>query len=172
MVGNTGNLKRSDFDRFIEWSEPRIQLYREAFTFGGEQPLLNYLLMKKWDKKEITLKRLNFMREGLNPETAQVSIERIKKKEGYPFIIHWHDKKPGVMIPSMKKIPRNDILLFFEDLYYRGAGISPKMQQIRIKYEYSTEVLKKTISNSLSNNSKTKNILKKILSKYGKRIKV
>ncbi len=136
LIGWTGVLKREEFSRFIEWKEPRIQLYREAFTFGGEQPLLNYLLMKKMDKKEISLRRLFFMREGQHADTAEVTIERLEKKEGYPFIIHWHDKKPKVFLPSMKLIPRNDILKYFEDKYYRGVGVGALLQTIRTNYEY------------------------------------
>ena len=165
LVGFTGMLKREDFDKFIEWGEPRIQRYRDAFTFGGEQPLLNYILMKKADQKQITLKRLNFMREGLNPETQQLSIDRIVKKEGYPFIIHWHDKKPEIMNPRMKKIPRNDILLHFEDLYYRGAGVGKATQYLRIRYEYIVDLMRKKVGKALSNNERIKNLVKSAVGK-------
>jgi hypothetical protein len=165
LVGFTGMLKREDFNNFIEWKEPRIQLHREAFTFGGEQPLLNYLLMKKQDKKEISLRRLNFMRGGLNAETKQLSIDRIKRKEGYPFIIHWHDKKPGIMHPTMEKIPRNDVLLYFEDIYYRKAGISPTAQYLRIRSDYTKDKILKSISKMLANNDGIKSKLKSLLGK-------
>ncbi len=135
IVGTSGTLKRADFSKFLEWKEPRVQLFREAFTFGGEQPLLNYMLMKKTQNGEISLKRLDFMKEGLNPTTAQVSIERLKNKEGYPFVIHWHDKKTNSMDPKMEEIPRNDILLFYEDKYYSGANIGSLLKFLRRHYE-------------------------------------
>ncbi len=168
LVGFTGILKRHDFDKFIEWSEPRVQLFREAFTFGGEQPLLNYVLMKKLSKKEITLHRLKFMVEGMSAESKGVLIERIKKREGYPFIIHWHDGKDGVMIPSMKNISRNDLLLFFEDLYYRKVGVSSFNQYLRIQYEYKLELLRVFMINTIRNNDKIRGILKGIVNKYDK----
>ena len=139
FVGITGTLKREDFNPFIEWKEPRVQLYREAFTFGGEQPLLNYMLMKKADKGEITLKQLDFMREGLHPETKLVNLDQIKNKKGYPFIIHWHDKKTKLFDPHMKKIPRQDILLFFEDLYYKRAGIGLVRKFLRRQIDFYTD---------------------------------
>ncbi len=132
FVGWTGILKRSDFDQFIEWKEPRIQLHREAFTFGGEQPLLNYVLMKKEASKEMTVHKLDFMREGLHPETQSFLLDRIKKKEGYPYIIHWHDGKVGIHHPKFNGMPRADILLFFENLYNRNAGVSHIVQSYRI----------------------------------------
>jgi hypothetical protein len=136
FAGFTGSLKREEFDRFIEWKEPRVQMYRDAFTFGGEQPLLNYLLMKKMSKKEITLRRLNFMRESLHADTAKVEVQKIMNKEGYPFIIHWHDKKPNLFHPDMPEIPRRDILLHFEKIYYRKCGVGPAKQFFRMWYEH------------------------------------
>lgn len=136
LVGITGQLKREEFNPFIDWTEPRNQKYRHAFTFGGEQPLLNYMIMKKQAKGELTVRRLDFMHSGLEEETQHVLLERIKQKEGYPFIIHWHDKKPKVFLPSMKLIPRNDILLFFENEYYRKAGVNSFTQYMRTWYEY------------------------------------
>ena len=136
FVGTTDTFKREEFSRFIEWKEPRIQLFREAFTFGGEQPLLNYMLMKKADRGEITLRRLDFMREGLHPETQLVNIERIISRQGYPFLIHWHDKKIQLFDPSLSKISRQDILLFFEDFYYKVAGVGEIRKFIRKQVNY------------------------------------
>lgn len=166
LVGTTGTLKKSDFDPFIEWKQPRIQLYREAFTFGGEQPLLNYLLMKKSAKKELTLRRFNYMREGKNKDTLTLSLDRIKQKDGYPFLIHWHDGKPGVMLPDMKLMPRPDILLYFEDLYYKGCGVSSFTQFRRIRTEYLIDSIRKMLSNTLKNNHAIKNTIKKLLGTY------
>ena len=132
-VGTAGKLKRSDFDPLMSWGEPRTVKRRDVFTFGGEQPVLNYMVMKKMTEGELSVKRLPFMKESLNPETDSVSIDKIMNREGYPFIIHWHDKKPDVFDPKMRLIPRNDILLHFEDMYYRAAGVSRFEQKIRVK---------------------------------------
>lgn len=171
LVGFTGILRKEDFNSFIEWSEPRVLKYTE-FTLTGEQPLLNYILMKKLDKKEITLKRLDFMREGLNADTHQVSIDRIKKKEGYPFIIHWHDGKQGMMNPKIKKMPRNDILLYYENIYYREAGVSKLSQYLRIWYEYFFDSIRTRLRKSLRNNLKIKNLIKSLVIKYGKNLRI
>jgi hypothetical protein len=136
LVGVTGTLTFNDFDKYIDWKEPRIQRYREAFTFGGEQPLLNYLLMKKQYTKELTVRRVDFMRSGLQEDTQKVSLQRIVDKDGYPFIIHWHDKKPKVFLPSMRLIPRNDILKYFEKRYYQGCHIGAVGRFFSIWYEY------------------------------------
>ncbi len=163
LVGTTDTLKKADFDRWIEWGEPRIQRHREAFTFGGEQPLLNYLIMKKSAKGELTSRRLNFMREGKNPDTHAVSLERVQKKEGYPFIIHWHDGKPGVMRPKMDLMPRADILLFFEDMYFRKLGYSKMAQSIRVQKEYLKDQLRIKVGNMLRSNENLKKTVKKMI---------
>lgn len=136
LAGYTGQLKRKEFDKFIDWTEPRNQKYRDAFTFGGEQPLLNYVIMKKMSKGDITVKRVFFMREGQHADTAKVEIERLMLKEPYPFIIHWHDKKPNLFHPNMPDIPRRDILLHFEKMYYRKCGVGPVQQFFRMWYEH------------------------------------
>jgi len=144
FVGTAGKLKRTDFDPLVEWSEPRIVKRTDVFTFGGEQPVLNYMLMKKMGEGKLTVKRLNFMREGLHSDTAAVSIERLERKEGYPFILHWHDKKPDVFDPRMRQIPRNDILLQFEKVYFEKAGVSAATRKLRIEWEhlYDTVLMK------------------------------
>ncbi len=169
FVGISGLLKRQDFDPFIEWKEPRIQLFREAFTFGGEQPLLNYMLMKKMDKKQVTLKRLDFMRVGHDEDTKQVSVDRLKNKDGYPFIIHWHDNagKTGVFHPQLSKFPRHDILLYFENLYYRGAQVNKLEQYLRIRYGYVLDAIRSNLRKIFKNNQKLKNFLKGFSNKYG-----
>ncbi len=162
LVGTTGSLNHVDFDKYIEWSEPRIQRFRDAFTFGGEQPLLNYLLMKKAQTKQLTVRRVDFMRAGQEPDTTAVSIERIMKKDGYPFIIHWHDKKPQVFLPSMKKIPRHDILLHFEKMYYRGCGIGATGQFFRTWYEYIEDRIFMNAVGIISKAGWLKKLLKKL----------
>ncbi|HEX5002997.1 MAG TPA: hypothetical protein VFW78_10925 [Bacteroidia bacterium] len=144
FVGTAGKLKRSDFDPLVEWSEPRIVKRTDVFTFGGEQPVLNYVVMKKMGEGMLSVKRLNFMREGLNPDTAAISIDRLDRKEGYPFILHWHDKKPDVFDPRMRQIPRNDILLHFEKIYFEKASIGVFRRKLRIQWEhlYDTVLMK------------------------------
>lgn len=146
FVGIAGKLKRTDFDPYVDWGEPRTVKNRDVFTFGGEQPVMNYIIMKKVTEGTMTLKRLPFMREGLHPDTASVAIDRLKRHEGYPFIIHWHDRKPDVFDPLMRQIPRQDILLYFENLYYRAAGVSPAIQWLRTRREHVYDtVLMKTL---------------------------
>ncbi|HKR05930.1 MAG TPA: hypothetical protein VJY62_14940 [Bacteroidia bacterium] len=136
FVGSSGILTREDFGEFIEWKEPRVMLYRNAFTFGGEQPVVNYLLMKKMTLGKLTLKRFNFMREGAHPDTDAISIENLEQKKGYPFVVHWHDKKPEVFSPHLKKVPNNRLLLHFEKKYYQRAGLNTFQHFMRIRNEY------------------------------------
>lgn len=135
IAGTSGILSRKDFEELIRWTEPRILLRRDVFTFGGEQPVVNYILMKKMTRNEISLKRFDFMREGLHPDTRSVRLENIISKKGYPFLIHWHDKKPNIFHPSMKEVPRNDLLLYFENIFYRNipAGTIRKFMTIHFE---------------------------------------
>jgi hypothetical protein len=159
LVGTSGIFTKKDFDPFIDWSEPRVMLHRKIFTFGGEQPVFNYLFMKKMTQGEATLRRFDFMREGLHPDTQAVELSSIVAKKGYPFIIHWHDKKPNVYHPTLKEIPRNDLLLYFEDIYYDKISASKIQQDLNIYFENFYDkvkmkylpYIKKTLS--LTNNS-------------------
>jgi hypothetical protein len=110
-------------------------LHREIFTFGGEQPVFNYFFMKRMTQGEVTLRRFDFMREGLHPDTQAVELSSIVAKKGYPFIIHWHDKKPNVYHPTLKEIPRNDLLLYFEKIYYDKISANKIQQDLNIYFE-------------------------------------
>lgn len=162
LVATTGILKREDFDDLMEWTEPRRIRNREIFPFGTDQPMLNYVLMKKMNKGDISLRRLFYMRDGLHPDTASVSIDKIMNGDGYPFIIHWHDYKPKVNSPLMKKIPRSDLLRHFEDIYYRKAGISRAQQSWSIRKNYFADELFLAGIKMFSANSPVRKLLKKI----------
>jgi hypothetical protein len=113
-------------------------------------------------KGEITLRRLFYMREGLHPDTAAISIDKIMNGEGYPFIVHWHDTKPKVNSPRMKRIPRADLLLHFENMYYRKAGVSPLQQSIRIWKNYFADEMFLLAIKLFSANSPVRKLLKKV----------
>lgn len=162
IMATSGILKREDFENFLEWTQPRVMKYRHVFTFGGEQPLLNYLVMKKMGEGKLTVRRNFFMREGQHPDTAAIVIEKIKNKTGYPFIVHWHDKKSQVFLPSMKKMPRRDLLLFFENLYYEKAGYSTAGKFFKIWKEYITDLFITYRGKFLARNEWLVKILKKM----------
>lgn len=152
IAGTVGLLSRKDFDPFLDWTEPRIMKHREVFTFGGEQPVLNYIIMKKIAEGKITVRRNFFMRESQHPDSSAVKIENLIQKKGYPFIIHWHDKKPDVFLPSMRKIPRADILRYFEKIYYEKSGYNGMQRLYRIWKDYIGDKVKVNLGKLYANN--------------------
>ncbi len=61
MVATSGLLRREDFLPFVSFTEPRKLLQPETFCCG-EQGLLDFILLYKAQRREITLERQQFMR--------------------------------------------------------------------------------------------------------------
>ena len=116
IVAKTGILRKEDFDPFVIWSKPIALKYPKIF-FQGDQGLLNYLLQKKSQRNEATVAIADFSRWGFSDEIEKYSLDAIKRHEGYPLIIHWAGPKPELI----QRMPRGDILEFFENYYYRGS---------------------------------------------------
>jgi len=136
FVATCGVLRRSDFDGLVDWSQPRRILRRDVFRYHGEQPVLNYVVLKKLAEGRLSVRRADFMREGGHADVAGVSIGRILSRQGYPFLIHWHDAKPKVNLPSMRHIARNDLIRCFEGMYYRKAGVTRTGRYLRLWLRY------------------------------------
>jgi hypothetical protein len=60
MVATMGILGREDFEPFIRFDEPPTHIYPDIFVIG-EQGVLNYVLMRKFQEGKISLRREPFM---------------------------------------------------------------------------------------------------------------
>lgn len=112
-VGSSGKVTREDFAPFVAGTPPHV-IDPEMFRLG-EQGLLNYILMKRAAAGRLTLTRDRFMEVGNEPAVAAIKVERLRAGPGYPFLIHWC----GLRQPDFNMMVRGDILLYFEEAYYR-----------------------------------------------------
>lgn len=113
IIATCGKINYEDFNKFVTWDEPPILKYPEIFSCG-DQGLLNYILGKKCQNKEISIGLYKFMYWHGDKECANFDLKKIKDGVGYPFIIHWAGQKP-ILIKDMR---RSDILKFYENFYY------------------------------------------------------
>jgi lipopolysaccharide biosynthesis glycosyltransferase len=125
FVASTGVLSRDDFARFVEWTHPPTMKVRGLFKYG-DQGVLNYVLTKKCDLDQISLKRIRFMEVADDPFV--LSVEDLRQRRGSPFVIHWC----GLHNPPFEKRVRVDILKFFEDRYYERIRFGFLKRHFRI----------------------------------------
>jgi len=125
----SGVLSRADFDPWIRWSFPR-QLARPDLFKNGEQGLLNFVVNEQYQKGGISVTRVPLMRwPGFDvsdiklPEIARGNVSP------YPQIMHW----AGFKAPRLESLPREDLLLHFERLYYQVHGGGERLRRARAR---------------------------------------
>lgn len=110
--GTAGLVKREDFDAWVAWEMPRRLRYPDLFM-GGDQGVMNYVILQKEAFEGLRIERHTIMRwpghsmEGLNAET-------IAKRTAPPLVIHW----AGMKKAALGEMVGGDILLFYEKYYY------------------------------------------------------
>jgi len=125
FAGWTGIISRDDFAPFLEWTHPPTMKHHRLFRYG-DQGLFNYLLTKKSDLGQISLKRIRFMEVADDPFV--LSVEDLRQRRGLPAVIHWC----GLRGPPLEKRVRADILQFFEDRYYERIRFGSLKRKFRI----------------------------------------
>lgn len=110
--GTAGLVKREQFDAWVEWEMPRRLRYPDLFM-GGDQGVMNYVILQKEAFEGLRIERRTIMRwpghsmEGL-------SAESVAQRTAPPLVIHW----AGMKKPALTDMVGGDILLFFEKFYY------------------------------------------------------
>jgi hypothetical protein len=111
--GTAGIVKREEFDRWVEWTLPRTLRYPDLFM-GGDQGIMNYVVLKKEAFEGLKIDRQTIMRwpgdgmEGL--DAASVAAGKAP-----PLVIHW----AGMKATFLHDMVGGDLLQFFEDWYYQ-----------------------------------------------------
>lgn len=114
VVATTGLLKEKDFAPYLNWETKQVK--RPDLFKKGEQGLVNYVLLRKLQDRAITLWREPFMVwPGVEANVRHIRVENLVPKKGYPEVIHWAGLRWG---KTLQEMPRADILLYFEDMYY------------------------------------------------------
>jgi hypothetical protein len=118
IVTNTGIFQRAEFAQFVSFSEPRQPLLPELFLCG-EQGFLNYLVLSKVQRGEITLKRHDFMKWSGRMRPDEVETIRLQTDSPYDFMVHW----AGPKTKAFSTTAMGYLLEFFEDEYYHVVGL-------------------------------------------------
>ena len=128
IVATGGLVSREDFDELINWNTlPVSRKHPEVFTIGGDQGVLNYLLLKKAATNQLTISRVPFMKY-YEQELDAVDLERLNETSPYPFLIHWAGRKKQ----RLRQMLRSDILLYFEAMYYARVPLGFLKKRTRI----------------------------------------
>lgn len=115
VVATTGLIAMDELDGLVDWSAGCVR-HAEVFK-KGEQGLTNYVVHRKLQAKEVSLHREPFMLwPGKPTELERVEIANLTAEGGTEHLVHWAGFRWGRELAEM---PRSEILLHFEDLYYR-----------------------------------------------------
>ena len=114
MVATTGMVRREDFEALLRFDEPPVHIYPNIFELG-EQGVLNYVLMKKSQLRQISLRRTPFMWWAGWLDENKVKIRKLKRRSPYPVLVHWAGFKRHLPFDIMRNA---HILRHFESLYY------------------------------------------------------
>lgn len=116
--GRTGVLTRADFGHWVEWSLPR-RLTRPDLFKNGEQGLLNYVVNEKARAGSLSVSRVPLMRWP-GHDLSDIDLAKVARGADSPYrqIVHW----AGFKAARLETLPRADLLLHFERLYYQRHG--------------------------------------------------
>ena len=114
LVVKTGCLARSDFESLLDWEARKVS--RPDIFKMGEQGLANYVILKKLQKGELSLRREPFMIwPGNEASIRQIQVSDLTQDSLHPVVIHWAGLRWG---KTPEQMPRADILLYFQRVYY------------------------------------------------------
>lgn len=110
--GTAGIVTREEFDPWLEWTLPRQQRYPDLFM-GGDQGVMNYVVLKKEAFAGLRIDRAEFMRwpgHGMDDLTP----EAVRDGTAPARVIHW----AGMKAILLRDMVGGDLLQFYEDFYY------------------------------------------------------
>ncbi|HEY1750132.1 MAG TPA: hypothetical protein VGG29_02655 [Caulobacteraceae bacterium] len=111
--GTAGLVRREEFDRWVEWTLPRRLRYPDVFM-GGDQGIMNYVVLKKEAFDGLRIDRHTLMRwpgDGMQG----LDVASVAAGTAPPLVIHW----AGMKAIFLHDMVGGDLLQFFEDWYYQ-----------------------------------------------------
>jgi len=116
MLITSSLIGRDELAAWMEGEPPQERLRHPEVIFRHEQGLLNVLLPQMQRQGRCSLAVCDFTRWSRHPEKLEpFTVRDLEEKRGHPFLLHWAEWKPFFKTGMV----RNDLLGFFEDLYYR-----------------------------------------------------
>ncbi len=110
--GTAGIVQRKEFDYLVEWSLPRVLRQPDVFM-GGDQGILNYVILKKEALNGLRIERQTFMRWPANG-MSDLTPDAIRSGTAPTLVVHW----AGMKAIFLRNMVGGDLLQFFEDYYY------------------------------------------------------
>jgi hypothetical protein len=110
--GTAGIVQREEFDPWLNWTLPRSLRHQDTFM-GGDQGVMNYVVLKKEALEGLRIDRHTFMRwpgHGMD----DLDVETVKNRKAPPLVIHW----AGMKATLLRDMAGAGLLQFFEDYYY------------------------------------------------------
>jgi hypothetical protein len=127
VVATTGCIKKGDFDGLVDW-QARTVNHPDIFKMG-EQGLCNYVVLRWAEQGKLTIRREPFMVwPGDVARTEHIQLCDLIPAGPHREVIHWAGFGWG---KSPEEMPRSEILLFFEEAYYRGVPGGAWLRQFR-----------------------------------------
>lgn len=123
--GTAGVLSRKDFGLWLDWGGMPPRLRHPELFMPGDQGIINYVLNQGAMVNRVTVERRKIMRwpahgmDGLDCRT-------VAERRAAPLIVHW----AGLKKPKLREMAGGDLLMFFEEQYYRRLP-RPRLQRFR-----------------------------------------
>jgi hypothetical protein len=119
IVATTGLITKQDFDGLLDW-KTRTVTHPEIFK-KGEQGLVNYMILRKVQQGKLTIRREPLMVWPGEPVSAEhIQVKDFTPESQHKQLIHWAGLRWG---KTLEEMPRSEILLHFEKLYYRRVPL-------------------------------------------------
>jgi hypothetical protein len=127
IAATTGVITRKELDGLVDW-QTRTVTHPDIFKMG-EQGLCNYVVFRQAQQGKLTIRREPFMVwPGEAALTRHIQLSDFTAGGPHQQVIHWAGFGWG---KSPENMPRSEILLFFEDIYYRGIPFGASIRQLR-----------------------------------------
>ena len=119
--GTAGLVKREEFDRWVEWTLPRRLTYQQYFM-GGDQGVMNYVLLQKEAYEGLRIERHTLMRWPGYPNALDgLDVASVASKTAPPLIIHW----AGVKCLFLRNMVGYELLQYFENSLFQPRAFRP-----------------------------------------------
>lgn len=149
LVLTTGIVGYGDLSNYVDF-RPRANVKNQEIFKLYDQGLLNYIFPKQEQAGSIKIGRANFMRWmsfRARENNAENILDDIRNMNGLPVILHW----AGTVHPDICKMPRSEIMVFFQKHYYSKIPFGQFTKYFlnkhkKIRYSNLVDKLKKIIS--------------------------
>lgn len=119
LVATTGLLTREDFAGLLDWQTMTVK-HTDIFKMG-DQGLTNYVVLRKLQRGELTLRREPLVVwPGASHRANCIQVSDLSPDSHHLEVIHWAGLRWGKTVDEML---RSDILLHFEKIYYRRVPL-------------------------------------------------